>query len=291
MSRLFQHSSGFLDPGDCLPNLYLCKSVTSIKAFMSDDGADEDIIEADSEHEEWIPSVDKLVKAGGPVESREFNPELDHLEDTDIEYLDEQTIRILNRHSEIERDQRRHASRIIRITLIIIGAIATAIPFIVSIIQSITFPQPVPPANAIISLILLLLTVALAEAIVFDIYSIVSSTFDVMTPEKTERGLVGRILTLLNVLGPEAEDEEAGGGVRSVSILDELAPVIDNPGESLRKEIVVNRLNRIRRNERVIDHNDDHLRYIYQRAELGLERTVSIFVLILITFTLLGGSI
>lgn len=252
-----------------------------------EDGEESEVRERNPD---WIHSVDDLAKAGGPVESREFNPDLDHLSDDSIRFLEEQTTRILDRHAEIEQDQRRHASSIIRITLVIIGAIGTAIPFVISFIRTITFPAQIHPVNAALSLLLLIFVGWMMEAIVFDIYSIVDSTFDILTPMKTERGLVGRIFTLFNILGTEPKDEEAGGGIRSVSILNELAPVIDNPGEELSREVLVNRLNRINRNERVIDQNITHLHDIYQRAKLGMERTVVIFLLLLVTFILLGGS-
>ncbi len=243
-----------------------------------------------SSSEGWVQDVETLAHTDEPVESRELALDFSNLEEVDIEFLDGQTERTLDRHADVQDEHRKQANYILRAMIIIIGAIGTVTPFLVSFFQSLSFVE-IAVWRGAMSLCFLLIAVMLSESIAIDILSIVDSAFDVLSPEKTERGLIGRLLTLLEILGPEAVDEESGAGVRSVSILDELAKVIDKPHRGLQPEVLMNRLNRVRRNERVIDQNSKHLHDTYERAKRGLEKMVGILVLLTATLMLLGAEI
>jgi len=245
----------------------------------------------DKETEEyWVQSAKDLAGISSPVDD-DVALDLSHLEDKDIQFLNSQTSRILDRHAEIQSEQRGQAASILRANIIIIGAIATAIPLLTSFFRSMTFNESVPAFNGILSFILLYTVVLLGFGIASDIVSIIDSTFDILSPEKTKRGLLGKILSPVILLGPSPDDKEEGGSIRSVSIFDELASDIDKPGQGLRTEVIINRLNRIRRNQRTINQNTDHLADTYQRAKLGLERIIGIFIFVAAILFLLGASI
>jgi hypothetical protein len=260
-------------------------------AFPTPDGDSESSTPATESEVDWIRSVRTLEDAEGPVEANRFNPDLTQLDTDDVEFLATQTERTLDRHAEIEQNQNQHAMAIIRITITILGILLTATPFIAGFFKSLTYAESIPGWQAFLALIFLIMTVSLAERMVLDIVSIIDSTFDILSPEATKRGYVGKALAVLDIIGPEVRNEEAGAGVRSVSILNELAPVIEEPKKGLETEVVINRLNRIRRNEEVIDQNIDHLHDIYQRAKLGLERAIAIVGLVMSILFLLGAQL
>lgn len=263
-----------------------------VEAAVRDVSAPDSDIDESASSEDWIDSVDELEGKSGPVDSRDFNPDIDHLGNEDIDFLDGQTKRTLDRHAVVQDDQRQQAKHILRAMILISGVIIAVAPFASSFIQSITFASSVPSWRAVLSLFLLLVSMALIEFIAIDVLEMTNATFHILSPEKTERGIVGSILAIgLNIFKTSPKDEESGGGVRSVSILDELAPVIDDPVKGMKEEIIVNRLNRIRRNERVVNENSQKLHEIYQRAKLALERIVMIAFLLAISFMLLGAEI
>lgn len=215
--------------------------------------------------------------------------ELNQIDDKELEFLTSQTERTLNRHVGVQQNQRQQAVRILQATIGITGVLVTAFPFVNSFLQSLNFPEAIPAWRSVLSLLTVILISALGQEVAADIYNIVEISFDILSPEETKRGAVGTILAMMNFIRPTEGDKEARGGIRSVSILDELAPAIDTSDVDFQERVVCNRLNRIRRNEKVIDQNIDHLYNIYQRAKLALERGVAIVFLVLTTLILLGA--
>jgi hypothetical protein len=259
---------------------------------MSDETSNSDNV--DHGGEDWvseITSTGDLAEAGRPIEPEDLDINLSNLDDEEIEFLDSQTIRILDRHVEIQENQHQQARNTLRGMIIITAGVAASIPFINSFIQSIEFSSNTPPQYASAGFLFLILASILAQQIAFDILTIIDSSFDILSPESTERGSIGRLLALFNLLKPASADEEEGGTIRSVSIFDELAAVIDDPQEGLRPGVLINRLNRIRRDERVINRNMVYLFDTSQRAKYAIERGIAIIVFISASLILLGAQI
>lgn len=236
-----------------------------------------------------IESVDDLANIGGSDSQIDLSPlGLDRLDPRDVDFLDQQTKRTLNRHAEIQRTQHGQAARVLRATLAITGLLITLLPFLRSFLVELSFAAGVSEWRSAFAFVAVVTASVLGKEIADDIYLIIESSGNVLSPGATHRGPFGGLLTILSVLPPTIPDDAPGDTVRTASILDELAPHVDNPGDGLKPLVICNRLNRIRRNESVIDRNTNHLRNVYQRATYSLERGITVVILLIITLLLVG---
>lgn len=255
--------------------------------------------EGDASVPEWKKEVEKaryrkvttLAAASEPVEARQVWVDFSAWDENAVDFLTAQTERTLDRHAEIQQSQRDRAYSVLRTSIVVVGALSAITLRSVPFFRSLQFAETLPLWRPTVALILTLVAAYLGGAIILDVFSIIDSTLDVLSPEMTERGLIGRIFGLVFRIGPVPGDEEEGGSVRSASILDELAPVVDDPGQGIREEVIVNRLNRIRLGEKAIDQDRDHLHDLFQRAKYDLERIIGIFLLLSLSAMFLGVSI
>lgn len=239
---------------------------------------------------EWFEDPRDLLKPDRPVGAEEVDFDFSNWNDNDIEFLDKQTERTLDRHADIQQNQRNQAYSVLRTTMVIIGALIALLIRAVPFLRSLEFRESIPLWRAVTSFFLLFLIATWFAAIAVHLIAIVDSTVDVLSPKSTKFRILGKMMGI-NILGPRPRDEEEGGGVRSVSILDELIPIVHDPGQGVRKEVIGNRLNRIRRNEKAINQNNNHLQNTFQRAKFSLVRTIAIFLVSSITLMLLGVEI
>lgn len=207
------------------------------------------------------------------------------------ELLLEQTRRTLDRHADVQKSQRQQAVRVLRGTVAVTGLTITALPFVTGFFESIQFAESVGLFRSLTSLLLVITMAAIGESIVGDIYNVIEAAIDVLTPEPTRRGAFGQILAISGFLRQDNTNEISGSGVRSVSMLDELIPDIRDEGDQLPAEVVQNRLERIHRNEQVINQNSQNLSEIYQRVRFALERVIVLLLLSLAVFIALGAQL
>lgn len=239
-----------------------------------------------------IESVQELAGVAVSGDEIDLSPlGLDHLDPGDVDFLDEQTRRTLDRHAEIQHTQRGQAARLLRTTVAITGLLLTLLLFLRSFLVGLSFESTVAGWRFGLAFVLVVTTIVLVQKIAAGVYLLVETSVDVLSPEATQRGSFGSLLTILNVIPPETHDEEARSSVRAVSILDELAPHVDDPGDGLELLVIRNRLNRVRRNENVIDRNTERLHDAYQRAKYVLERGLATLVSVALALFLFGARL
>lgn len=258
---------------------------------MSDEETDVEAGEVSGEAQsDWVNTVQGLHQQPGVVDPDDIKFDFSHLSDDDLELLDEQTKRTLNRHAEIHESQHNQAKNTLRGVMIIIGALAAGSPLVFSFWQTIEFSESVHIIRSVIALILLIVIILMINEIVLDLLETVRSSFDILSPERTRSGRFTRLLIVFGLMNIEAAEEESGGGIRSVSKLNELGPVIDEPEKDLEHGILSNRLNRIKRNEDVINENMRNLYLNYQRAIYALQRASIVLALAATVLMLLGAQ-
>lgn len=194
------------------------------------------------------------------------------LQEADRGLLLDQTARILDRHAEIQDQQRHRAIRILQAYVAGVGVLITGH----SIYRPFSTPLVTPGSNTtavalVIAALLLMVSVALVTVSVLLVYEIPLPATEVLTPGAIEYHWITSLLTFRN--RPEPETADARGGVRSVSINDEFADRLTLRSGEIDTAILTDRFARIEYNEAVINHNSIQLQNIYERITFAIAMT------------------
>lgn len=200
-----------------------------------------------------------------------------------------QTERILDRHAEVQENQRNQATRILQGYFGLIGISLTALPFVISFIKSITISGSVGSISGFAGGIGTMVGSVFLSTVPGRIYPIMTPAVEVLSPDPLEKGPVTKFSNSLSQLTNWGEDARAG--VRSVSLTEELEYSFADTNTEFAVNLLIDRIKRIEANEAVINHNTEKLSDIYQQTIEALEYLALGSFLLVIGLTALGASV
>lgn len=188
------------------------------------------------------------------------------------ELLLEHTARILDRHAEVEQDQRKVATRVFQVWVAGAGVFVAAVPYIQSFIESISLAENIPPFQGVVGMLLVMFGILFLLPIPGMLSEIPSFAAEVLTPEPYDFGPL-RKFTFVLPIGPN-RDDTGRGDIRSVSMSDELLADLKSRNPAYDEKLLRDRLIRVRDNEDSINRNSTQLTTIFYRFNLAIELTV-----------------
>lgn len=203
-----------------------------------------------------------------------------------IERLYQQTERVLDRHAEIQRNQRRQAIRILQAYVAGVGIFITLYPFIRGFFESLTIPSDPPIFRGFFGAILFLVGYFYLVSILSILYDIPRPAASILSPKALDRGLLGKLLKRL--LPDDNHSRVARSEIRSVSKANGLEKVVSQPIFDFDTDLLLDRFGRISRNESVINYNTAMLHNIHSRIAMSIRRFGVGIVLFIIGLYLLG---
>lgn len=193
----------------------------------------------------------------------------------------EHTARVLDRHAEIEQNQRKIALRIFQVWVAGAGVTIAAIPYVGSFIEGISLAGDLSVFEAVIGSILLFVGIFLVLPVPGVRSEIPALVAEVLTPEPYGFGPLRKFMFLLP-LGRE-RDDTGRGDIRSVSMTDELMKDLLTDTPAYDEKLIHDRLSRIRDNEDSLNRNSEQLTNVFHRINLAIE-----FVLLGVFFLIYG---
>lgn len=194
---------------------------------------------------------------------RRKRTEIDDAFEDDFQRLWAQSERVLDRHAEVQRNQRQQATRSLQLYAAGTGAVVAGLSGAYRFAPELAFGRSVGVGQQILGGVAGVVGFLALLSVVGLLYNVPITVVDVLSPKP----IVRRPVTGGWRRGPT----EARGGVQTVSTAKFLQEATPNGGSDPGTTILADRLTRIDRNEAVIDYNARELRRIYQRFTLMLE--------------------
>lgn len=204
--------------------------------------------------------------------------DLRKLSNEEQKLLMDQTVRILDRHAEIQQNQRKRAIRVLQAYIAGVGVVITGVTFLPRLFNAISFGT-VGPVQSIIGFIAIGLGVTALVNLPLLLYDIPTPLVEVLSPSAIRYGWLDYFLQAVNIR--EARGDDGRSGIRSVSKADRLSDSILDPATPTQIDILADRLERIDDNETVINYNITQLQRVYQRFVRAVEFTAVGLLLLL----------
>lgn len=204
------------------------------------------------------------------METEEARERMTDASPKELQLLRNQTERTLDRHAEIQEEQRRQAIRILQAYVALGGVVIGLSPYVSGIIATLTLPSQAAFIPGVLGSFLIGSGFLMLAYIPGLIYGIPTPCSEVLSPEPLDLGPITRLLVWSGF--GERESEAARAGVRTVTRCGDLEQsILGGSGGDIEDELILDRLSRIDRNEQVIEFNGEQLQDIYGRIVTTVE--------------------